>query len=1259
MYKKIFNIYDICRLFSAILFFAVQLLFFAVVTVFASDADLVGRWSFDEVSENVILNSVNEKFSAISHQPVSLVDGVHGKGINLNGSKIEIPADFLPSGLEQLTFSAWIAPRRLNGFQQIFRKEDASGPVQNRLLFSFQNSGKFLTLGLNTGGNYAECDALITPEEILDGKWHLVAGTFDGKFMRVYLDGKEIGNVERQSSKINTSADFRPLKHYWRYEYGNWKNVDDVTVNAPAYIGSFNGNNEFFDGNLDDFRFYRKALSKQEIIELYGTGKQIQSDAIKNAEIKAAKLYVKSDSYLKTLIATKTKIAQTKLEPLTLVALHRILRNDYPAEVNNSIVKYERSPIELATWNTDDLIKRATELETAYLEYLPLTETQWRLLSDKERKKWNRVKSIHEALKNEKSKTPNYNANVLFEIVYEMEKEIEQRPKAHEAVAGYITPSTPEVKNKTKEEAQNIIEAEWLFQCDNKPTIERIKQEIIWTRKLAERIEKQYPNNINFDAEKKQLDELEATAKLKQNSDNDAELYFSVRKIKRIITFKNPVINFNSLIFVDSPLPRGSEPHHETRHRLGYMAIPGGRLMKLDGLSPDGLQTKLAPKEPLHGSFWRPDLSYDAKRVLVSFKPHNEKNFHIYEINIDGSGERQLTGGIFDDLDPIYLPDGKNIMFLTTRGHIYVRCMPPTNAFVLARMPVDTKPGDKNLYIISRNGEPEYTPSVTHDGRIIYTRWEYTDKPLWRAQSLWTMNTDGTLVQTFWGNQSVWPDLLKDARQIPGSERIMFTGSAHHNWFNGSIGIIDPSKGFNFPDGLTKVTQEVIWPECGNGPVDPKETDEYHVAGKYNHYYSPYPLSETDFLVSAQRNFRGNKFVLLLMDVNGNREIIFEGEHNIFDAQPVRTRPMPPVSADRVNWPTWENRDKPEAGIIYSNNVYENAPEKLRDKAKYLRIWSIDHKTYTYWGKRNYVSSGPEISASQSEGIKKIIGTVPIEADGSVSFEAPSGIALHFQLLDENQLALQTMKSFTGVLPGEIRGCLGCHESHIRTPVTKQTGKALKKAPSKIKPVDWEDISVSFERYVQPALDKHCGKCHQDPSNEAYKKFNATLRAGFLGFKEPYMTLMGNPTWARKYNLPDGAGGLGWADTIIVEGYTTLDPKAYATFPPMERLSYVSRLVKRMSNGEHHNVKVTGEDLLRVILWVDAMGPYYGTEEVRCMEDPIFQGKDWISQTPRIKTAPIVQRPGPFDPFQTDSAYDNPDPKNYNALPYGVFRIKN
>jgi hypothetical protein len=699
------------------------------------------------------------------------------------------------------------------------------------------------------------------------------------------------------------------------------------------------------------------------------------------------------------------------------------------------------------------------------------------------------------------------------------------------------------------------------------------------------------------------------------------------------------------------------------------MSVPaGGRLLLQKGLSPDGALTQLAPAAPLGGTFWRPDLSFDAKKVLFSFKPHNEKSFHIYEIGVDGTGLRQLTGGTFDDLDPIYLPDQKNILFTTTRGYLYVRCMPSTSAPVMARLPLDSKPGDKTLYITSRNGEPEYLPSVMDDGRILFTRWEYTDKPLWRAQSLWSMNQDTTDVQAFWGNQSVWPDVLKDARQIPGTKKIMFTAAGHHAWFAGVIGIIDPSKGLNFPHGLTKVTQELDWPETGNGPVDPKESADYHRA-RYSSYYSPFPLGEKDFLVSARVGQNEDKFVLLLMDTDGNRELVAVGNANIRYAQPVRPRPAPRATPDRVDWPDYAHRATPGTGTFYSSNVYEGVPD-LRGKAKFLRVWSIEHKTYSYWIKRPYASSGPELSAFQAEGVKKIIGTVPVEADGSVNFTVPSGVALHFQLLDEKHRALQTMKSFTGAQPGEIRGCVGCHEKQMNAPVASlsATAKAMRRPPSNITPVPWKDITVGYERYVQPALDKYCGSCHANAANPASKVFNSRLRPGNLGFKEPYLTLTGNPTWGNRYKGVPGPtnskGGFGWADTIVVEGFGTNDPDGYVTYPALTRLSYVSRLIKRLSgekvspDDKHKPIVVDEESRLRAILWVDAMAPYSGAEELRRLEDPRFTGSDWLPIRPRIHTAPVVPRPGPFDQFYTDEdpAYFAPDPALFNALPAGVKR---
>lgn len=1154
----------------------------------------VAHWTFDELVDGVFADAGGGGLAARAEQGVSARAGVLGAALGLEGpSAVRVAASKAFADLPGLTICAWVLPGELSGYREIFRKEDGD----RRLLFSFQHDGRILSLGLQTEGTgYQELDASTDPAMLADGQWHHVAGTYDGRRMTVYLDGLIIG-LQTRSGRIVSGGP------------------------ADAFIGSSGGTGEYFQGGIDDLRIFRAALTAEEIAQLYEDGLSAVAGEIGQYRERAQTLYQERATFAQTIAATRRSLIEEAGPEVLVRIVQSKLAAGFPDEYSEFLgITGSQPSAYLAARDNSWNLAQARRLLGMVTEYRPLTEGQWARVSEAERAVWRDVEALEErfarleAMGQAGMCEPDW-----IEAIFDAGRRIVRRPVQHEPVAPYVAPYTPETRDYSASEAEELLRRDWLHQAEGTVTAERIKKEIDWARHVATRIVEEHGDAIEFSGELAELASLEARV---AHGANDA-LYFAVRGVKRKILFANPVVDFNRVLFVDIPFPQGSEWPHETRHRLGYMAVPGGRLLILDGLSPTGRLTKLMPVEPLHGTFWRPDLSFDAQRVLFCFHPANEKTFHLYEINIDGSGLRQITGGIYDDVDPVYLPDGEHIVFASTRGHNYVRCMPPTNSFTLTRCDLD----GRNMYLISRNNEPDYLPSLMQDGRVVYTRWEYTDKPLWRAQSLWTMHPDGTQAATFWGNQTVWPDLLKDARQIPGSHRVMFTGSAHHNWFAGSIGIVDARKGLNFPNGLTKVTAEVEWPESGNGPVDPVESPRYHTSGRYGAYQNPYPLSESDFLVSANRE---GKFVLYLMDADGNKELIYEGTHNILHAMPVKARPRPPVIPSTVQWPTKAERHHPAGGVIFSNNVYQNAPASLRDKAKYLRILTMDAKTYSYWYKRPYASTGPVVSMVSSEGVKRILGTVPIESDGSVCFDAPSGRSLYFQLLDDKHRALQTMRSVTGVMPGETRGCLGCHEMHSTAPTAAGPAMALARVPSRITPSPWGDESISYMRFVQPVLDRYCVECHG-----AGGKTRAAPDLTFHGdglFKEPYVLLLGNPSWGAAYHLPkDPPPGFGIADTIMVEAYDQRDPDAYATPEPMTKLSYRSRLVEMASNGQHYNVQVDEESRLRLIAWVDAMGPYLGDEEVREIDDPEFQGIDWLSIRPQIKNAPVVVRPGPID----------------------------
>ena len=808
------------------------------------------------------------------------------------------------------------------------------------------------------------------------------------------------------------------------------------------------------------------------------------------------------------------------------------------------------------------------------------------------------------------------------------------------------------------------LERDWFFQAERQPLAGRAQQEIAWARRMASRLVRDGAARATLAGDLSALRALEAKA-LAASDDKDElkawDLYLAVRKVKRGLLFKRPEIDFDEVVFVDVPYTRGGEWQHQSRYRSIMCASHGGQLSVLKGLSPEGQLRKLAPPDA-PAAFLRPDVSYDGKKVLFCMKPQADKGYHLYEIGADGSGLRQITSGGYSDIEPVYLPDGK-IIFLTSRANVCGGCAPWAPQHITARCDSN----GENIYLLSVSSEPEYSPSILNDGRVLYTRWEYNDRGLNRIQSLWTMNPDGTASNTYWGNHSVYPDHLGEARSIPGTSLVLFNAMGHHDMYRGCIGVLDVAAGLNFPGGLRKVTTEVPWPEVGDapGPARPM-ADDYHPSGFFGAYKSPYPLSKELFLVSARAGQRGagnsaqepgrGHFKLYLMDIHGNRELIYQGKHNVLYAQPLRARRRPAMRPEVTVWPGREEEGKAVApGRLYSRNVYEGMGEEVRGKARYLRVIECVQRNYTTgcvdgggspfgsgsdvaldgpafrggnpgrkvidkpWGD-GAILAGPAIAISSNTRLKRVLGTVPIAEDGSVSFLAPPGKAVYFQLLDANHLVLQSMRSWVNLMPGEKRGCLGCHKGQFNTPTLAEAKNLTYRPPDRITPPPWGVRTLSYVEDIQPIFDKNCAKCHQG-KGKARKKLDLTLRPdpkrrwGGI-FPEPYITLTCGDNAVSNFAM------MGRRTPTIAGNFFIWE--LYPTFAPMTKWSYKSPLINRHLHGKHHGVKLTKEELGKLIAWVDTNCHFRSLRDVLAIADP---DSAWFLNwpyRPRLRSAPYV-----------------------------------
>ncbi|MBN2294974.1 MAG: hypothetical protein JXM70_21275, partial [Pirellulales bacterium] len=648
----------------------------------------------------------------------------------------------------------------------------------------------------------------------------------------------------------------------------------------------------------------------------------------------------------------------------------------------------------------------------------------------------------------------------------------------------------------------------------------------------------------------------------KEREKYDADL----ATLHREALMANPLLDFDRLLVVmrtnNSPalgLPRNWQSN-SSLPKKGF----NDRIAVLSELPPGGkLDTLFEPKT---GRFVGDvDLHFGADRMLFSM-PDDKGRWQVFEIGVDGGNLRQLTGEQpdVDSYDACYLPNGK-VMFTSTACFVGVPCVyGSSHVAVLYVMDED----GRNIRQLCFDQEHDWCPVVMNNGRVLYSRWEYTDTPHSNTRLLFHMNPDGTEQMEYYGSNSYWPNSVFYARPIPGHATKVagIVGGHHDHPRMGELVLFDPAKGRRESAGAVQRIP-------GHGKkVEPIIRDGLTLSS-WPKFLHPYPLSEKYFIVSCKPSPLSS-WGIYLVDAFDNMLLLKESlDHALLEPIPLRPTPRPPVLPEKVDL---TRKD----AVVFLPDIYAGDGLKgiPRGTVKSMRIF-----TYHF----AYQDMGGLLGVVGMDGpwdIKRVLGTVPVNEDGSAKFRIPANTPISMQPLDSEGKALQLMRSWMTAMPGEVVQCAGCHENQNSTPPSIGT-IALNKPPAEIEPWYGPLRGFSYAREVQPVIDKHCVGCHNGEKRADGSEI-CDLR-GTVKLKDWRSITPGNGgEHAGKFTV-------GYAELHRFVRRPGIESD-YHLLEPMEFHADTTQLVQMLQQG-HHGVRLGREDWDRLITWIDLNCPFHGT----------------------------------------------------------------
>ncbi len=722
---------------------------------------------------------------------------------------------------------------------------------------------------------------------------------------------------------------------------------------------------------------------------------------------------------------------------------------------------------------------------------------------------------------------------------------------------------------------------------NGKRYLERLDSLLIAAQTVAEQVENK---SLAPEAGAKALEKIDRALEELQReallSDNPAVDFDEILLVRRHL--KGPAMGMPMNWESNSSLPKG-----------GY----DDEILSLSLRDPQG---KPAPDGSLR-PVYKPnrdtlisdvDLNFDAGRLLFSAVGEND-HWHVFEHDLKSKETKQLThgDGDVDFYDSCYLPDGR-VVLTCTAPMVGVPCVfgssHVANLFLL-------EPSSGSMRQLCFDQEHNWCPTVLPNGRVLYTRWEYADTPHANTRLLFHCNPDGTEQLEYYGSNSYWPTSIFQARPLPGtsSKVVGVVGGHHDSPRMGELVILDTAKGRYETDGAVQRIP-------GFGQKVERIVADGLTRASWPKFLHPYPIGEKEFLVAAKPT-PASLFGIYLVDVFDNMILLKEMPDNaLLEPIPLKTAARPPIIPDKVDL------SRTDATVyisdIYSGRGLQGIP---RGEVKALRVF-----TYHF----GYQEMGGLLGSIGQDGpwdIRSVLGTVPVEEDGSALFSVPANLPFAVQPLDRNGQAMQLMRSWMTAMPGEILQCSGCHETQNTVPPISSRTLALQKEPLEIQPyyvgdtlIDPQSRKVdvrgfAFAREVQPVLDRYCIECH---SGEAEKNVKTAIvqdrPVGTALDGKPFaIDLRGDrliASWSS-----DISGNVGYIPNIggqFSVGYDNLQrfvrrpgiESDYEMFVPYEYAANTTELVQILKNG-HYGVQLDADSWNRLISWIDMNTPYHGS----------------------------------------------------------------